>query len=61
MEITSYEDLAIREWIPGDKDIYSWIKEQFEMFHTNTHKLVHVVSYINDKGKTCLVHYFQKI
>lgn len=61
MEITSYEDLAIRKWTPGDKDIYSWIKEQFQKFHNDKYKLVHVVSYTNNDGKTCLAHYFQKI
>ncbi len=61
MEITPQQDFQIREWTTADNNLYSWIKQQFQNFHNDTYKLVHVVSYTKDDGKTCLVHYFQKI
>ncbi len=61
MDIREAEDIQIRDWTTKDGDIWGWIHRQFEVFQPNKYKLVHVVSYTKDDGKTCLAHYFQKI
>ncbi len=63
MEITLEQGFEIREWPTKERSshgIRSWIAEQFRGFGNNKYKLVHVVPYTNDDGKTCLLHYFQK-